>query len=93
MPSTVIRGIGTRLGIVALAAAAVTGVRAVPNRYGFSDRVERHMFPAVSTGPLDPAWSPDGRWIAFAMRGDIWKVPADGGEATQATSSRTPSSA
>jgi hypothetical protein len=35
-------------------------VLAGPNRYGHSDRVERHMLPAVSTGPLDPAWRPDG---------------------------------
>lgn len=56
-----------------------------PSRYGHSDRVERHMLPAISTGPLDPAFSPDGRWIAFSMRGDIWKVPAGGGEAIALT--------
>jgi len=67
-------------------AIAVLVAHARPNRYGHSDREERHMFPSVSTGPLDPAWSPDGRWIAFAMRGDIWKVPAQGGEAIALTS-------
>ena len=70
----------------AIAVGAVMLVSARPNRYGHSDREERHLMPAVSSGPLDPAWSPDGRWIAFSMRGDIWKIPADGGEAVAVTS-------
>ena len=69
---------------VALAVTIDSGAR--PNRYGHSDREERHLMPAVSSGPLDPAWSPDGKWIAFSMRGDIWKVPAGGGEAIAVTS-------
>ena len=48
-------------------------------------RGELHMLPPVSTGPMSPAWSPDGRWIAFAMAGDIWRIPAVGGTAEQLT--------
>src|SRR6185295_4672834 len=66
--------------------ASVSGDAARPNRFGHSDREERHMFPAVSSGPQDPSWSPDGKWIAFTMRGDVWKIPAEGGEAIALTS-------
>ena len=48
-------------------------------------------WPAVR----QPAWSSDGRWIAFTKdRGaagrdsDIWLVPADGGPARRVTSGR-----
>ncbi|MDX1492851.1 MAG: CehA/McbA family metallohydrolase [Longimicrobiales bacterium] len=41
-------------------------------RYGLSTRVENHMLPAVTTGPLDPDWHPDGATLAYSMRGDIW---------------------
>ena len=70
---------------VALVLAPHSGLDARPNRYGHSDREERHMFPSVSTGPQSPAWSPDGKWLAFSMRGDIWKMPAGGGEAIALT--------
>ena len=66
-------------GALLLAGAAIG--YAGPNRYTNNDRIDRHMLPAVSTGALDPAWSSDGRWIAMSLRGDIWKLPAAGGEA------------
>lgn len=48
-------------------------------------RVDFHLLPAVSTGPLDPDWSPDNRYLVYAARGDIWKVAVEGGEAVALT--------
>jgi TolB protein len=74
----------TLIAIVFLSMPFVVDGR--PNRYGHSDREERHMLPSISSGPLSPAWSPDGKWLAFSMRGDIWKMSAGGGEAVALTS-------
>src|SRR5215831_5991871 len=76
----------TRRVFAILALSLTTAVLvAGPSRYGFSDRVERHLFPEVTTGPDNPTWSPDGAWIAFSMQGDIWKIPTKGGEAIALT--------
>ena len=46
--------------------------------------MESMYLPPVTTGPWAPAWTPDGQWIVVAMRGSLWRVPADG-EAEQLT--------
>src|SRR5262245_45314917 len=33
-----------------------------------------YYLPAAASTPWRPAWSPDGREIAFAMSGSIWKI-------------------
>lgn len=42
--------------------------------------------PAQTTwSDAAPRWSPDGRWLAYAARGDIWAVSAAGGGPRQLT--------
>jgi len=41
--------------------------------------------PAPSSTPWAPSWSPDGKWIAVAMSGSIWKVDPETGSAYELT--------
>jgi hypothetical protein len=41
--------------------------------------------PAPSSTPWAPSWSPDGKFIAFAMHGSIWKVELSTSIATEVT--------
>jgi dipeptidyl-peptidase-4 len=40
-------------------------------------------------GVRDPKFSPDGRWVSFLLRHDIWLVPVDGGTEQPLTSGAT----
>jgi Tol biopolymer transport system component len=40
---------------------------------------------APDVGYHSPAWSPDGRWIAYSRAGEVWRMRADGSRQTQLT--------
>lgn len=42
----------------------------------------------LAWGASDPTWSPDGAQLALSLFGSLWTVAANGGEATQLTTSR-----
>ncbi len=49
------------------------------------DKLPEKFLRKFTDSGESPALSPDGRYIAFSMRGDIWIVPANGGEARKIT--------
>jgi TolB protein len=48
--------------------------------------LEQHELPILAHGPTDPAPAPDGRHLAFAARGWIWRLDLESGTATRLTS-------
>lgn len=48
--------------------------------------LEQHELPILAHGPTDPAPSPDGRSVAFAARGWLWRLDLETHVATRLTS-------
>ena len=60
-----------------------------PKVDGFGHHVylEGYELPILTTGPMDPAPSPDGGRLAFAAKGWLWVMDMRSGDATRITSS------
>ncbi len=81
------------IGLFTLAAAAFAqqvddwaGYRAA--RTG-GNYMQNYYLPAASSTPWRPAFSPDGKEIAFAMAGSIWKIGIGDTTAHELTANRT----
>jgi TolB protein len=58
------------------------------SKHGGTYMFNYYLPPAPSTTPWWPSWSPDGKWIAVAMHGSIWKVDPQTGVAHELTYNR-----
>ena len=60
-----------------------------PKVQGYSHHVylEGYELPILTSGPMDPAVSPDGTLVAFAARGWLWLLDLSSGEARRLTNS------
>ena len=58
------------------------------SKHGGTYMFNYYLPPAPSTTPWWPSWSPDGKWIAVAMYGSIWKVDPQTGVAYELTYNR-----
>jgi len=58
------------------------------SKHGGTYMYNYYLPPAPSTTPWWPSWSPDGKWIAVAMHGSIWKVDPHTGTAYELSYNR-----
>ena len=82
--------------LVTLAALTLPAGQALgqAGRYSSSDHGGNYMWnfyfpPSPSSTPWAPSWSPDGKSIAIAMSGSIWRVELATGVAHELTYSKT----
>lgn len=83
-----------RICLLLGAAFAASAQHAAPPAYPAAKQGGQYMHnyyipPAPSTTPWAPAWSPDGRSIAVAMYGSIWRVDLTSGAAAEMTYGKT----
>ncbi|MFC0679595.1 CehA/McbA family metallohydrolase [Lysobacter korlensis] len=53
--------------------------------FGHHVYFEQHELPILAAGPTDPAPAPDGKTLAFAAKGWIWRLNLESGVATRLT--------
>ena len=58
----------------------VPGRRLLVSRY-LRDGSVRTLVKGPKYRISDPSWSPDGRWLSYDAKGEVWLVPAPGGTA------------
>jgi TolB protein len=79
---------GTQLAVTLFNEPGPTQIALIP--LGVAGRESGRILTDVPGGALDPAWAPDGRWLAFAGRDgyamDIYAVQPDGASLTRLTS-------
>jgi Tol biopolymer transport system component len=68
-----------------LTLAGQEGRRYSASRHGGNYMVNFYLPPAPSSTPWAPAWAPDGRSVAAAMSGSIWKIDIASGAAEELT--------
>lgn len=74
-----------RLALAFLAMAAASWPQYPAARHGGGYMHNYYLPPAPSTTPWWPAWAPDGKTLAVAMHGSLWRVDPQTGIAAELT--------